>query len=97
MIWEISGNFIEEHLDIFLFVGVFVDFCGQIRSQEGQSRGMGQCTFQVPSQAAAAIKVLRDRDVGGRPIWIAEDVPWLSHVIPHGRIYDTIYIYIYVM
>ena len=45
-------------------------------SQDGQSRGMGHCTFQAASQAAAAIGFLRDRDVGGRPIWIAEDAPW---------------------
>ncbi|CAJ1438678.1 unnamed protein product [Effrenium voratum] len=49
----------------------------------GWQRHRGHCTFQVPSMAAAAIQVLRDRDarppegsgwlVGGRPIWIAED------------------------
>eukprot|EP00913_Durusdinium_trenchii_P017871 g16793.t2 len=41
---------------------------------DGQSRGMGHCTFQNPVMAANAIRGLRDRDVGGRPIWIAEDV-----------------------
>jgi len=41
--------------------------------KDGKSRGMGLCTFESPSMATAAIRDLRDRDVGGRPIWIAED------------------------
>ena len=54
----------------------FLGICHGHFSQDGQSRGMGHCTFQAASQAAAAIGFLRDRDVGGRPIWIAEDAPW---------------------
>lgn len=64
----------EEQLQmLFSEVGIVTELT-IFTGKEGQSRGMGHCTFQVPSQAAAAIKVLRDRDVGGRPIWIAEDV-----------------------
>jgi len=58
---------------LFSEVGIVTEltiFAGK----DGQSRGMGHCTFQAASQAAAAIGFLRDRDVGGRPIWIAEDV-----------------------
>lgn len=64
----------EEQLQmLFSEVGIVTELT-LFTGKEGHSRGMGHCTFQVPSQAAAAIKVLRDRDVGGRPIWIAEDV-----------------------
>lgn len=58
-LFEEAGRVIE--LDLF-------------RDKDGQSsRGMGRCTFEAPSMAAAAVRTLRDRDVGGRPIWVAED------------------------
>lgn len=39
----------------------------------GKSRGMGTCTYVAPAMAAAALRVLKDRNVGGRPIWVSED------------------------
>ena len=64
------------HFRGFWNASVFSGIFSWAFSQDGQSRGMGHCTFQAASQAAAAIGFLRDRDVGGRPIWIAEDAPW---------------------
>lgn len=58
---------------LFEEVGVVKELSLMKKSEDGSSRGMGHCTFQVPSMAAAAIQALRDRDVGGRAIWIAED------------------------
>ena len=43
------------------------------QNELGRSRGMGHCLFQSPQEAQLAIQELRDVDVGGRPIWIAED------------------------
>lgn len=40
----------------------------------GKFMGMGQCTYEAPTMATLAIRVLRDRNVGGRPIWVSEDV-----------------------
>eukprot|EP00435_Cladocopium_sp_Y103_P001810 s3605_g1.t1 len=76
----------EEQLQmLFSEVGIVTELT-IFTGKEGQSRGMGHCTFQVPSQAAAAIKVLRDRDVGGRPIWIAEDVKSSQLPQAHGTV-----------
>ena len=43
------------------------------QNEMGRSRGMGHCLFQSPQEAQMAIQELRDVDVAGRPIWIAED------------------------
>eukprot|EP00931_Biecheleriopsis_adriatica_P017913 TRINITY_DN12695_c0_g1_i1.p1 TRINITY_DN12695_c0_g1~~TRINITY_DN12695_c0_g1_i1.p1 ORF type:complete len:650 (+),score=135.97 TRINITY_DN12695_c0_g1_i1:63-2012(+) len=53
-----------------------------MKKQDGSSRGMGHCIFTAPSMAAAAIRALRDRDVGGRPIWIAEDTKDAGRGLP---------------
>merc|ERR1712232_1498579 len=44
------------------------------KNKNGSSRGMGHCIYQSASMATAAIKVLRDRNVEGRPIWVADDM-----------------------
>mmetsp|Transcript_52113 Transcript_52113/g.93400 ORF Transcript_52113/g.93400 Transcript_52113/m.93400 type:complete len:674 (+) Transcript_52113:74-2095(+) len=62
----------EELVDVFQQVGEIVEL-NLFRKDNGQSRGMGHCTFSDPSAAEAAISELRDLDVGGRPIWVSED------------------------
>lgn len=63
----------EETLrDFFEEVGK-IDELRVFSGKDGKSRGMGTCTFEAPKMAEAAVRVLRDRNVGGRPIWVIED------------------------
>eukprot|EP00434_Breviolum_minutum_P027606 symbB.v1.2.024417.t1/scaffold2309.1/size82710/3 len=52
---------------------------------------MGHCLFQSPQEAQMAIQELRDVDVAGRPIWIAEDSkggkgPPMLHLCPFSKV-----------
>merc|ERR1712179_145520 len=39
--------------------------------KHGTSRGMGVVTFQSPESVQWAVKNLREREVDGRPMWVA--------------------------
>lgn len=62
------------------------------RAPDGKSKGMGVCVYEAPAMAAAAVFSLRDRDVAGRPIWVAEDM--VGHQAPgaammQGHVFPT--------
>jgi len=65
---------VEEHTLVQFFeeVGRVIEL-HLFTKKGGGSKGMGHCTFEDAKMAAAAVQGLRDRNVGGRPIWVAEN------------------------